>query len=230
MICLDTGSTVLRVNQSLVRQDQDAWHDVLVPLDENPVSGYVDPDWFKGKDTRCDVLELYTCSARTSEAAASASELVVATPVDLTQPEATSAAWTSLNAARPKVVVVVPRSRPWRKQQPGEEKWQVAKRRRKAEEELNLCADIAEHQRSQDSHFVFLHPYCSSLWEQARVQELLSHPGVHWDNVNMAEETYIILSNLPAQSVRCLLSYSDQVKTPASLEENLCPGICPTHW
>ena len=130
MLCLDTGSTVLRVNQSLVRQDQDVWHDVLVPLDENPVSGYVDPDWFKGKDTKCDVLELYSCSARTSEASASTSELVVATPVDLTQPEATSAAWTSLNAARPKVAVVVPRSRPWRKQQPGEEKWQVVKRRR----------------------------------------------------------------------------------------------------
>ena len=39
----------------------------------------------------------------------------------------------------------------------------------------------------------------------------------------MAEETYIILSNLPAQPIRCLLSYSDQVKAPESLEEKPLP-------
>ena len=39
----------------------------------------------------------------------------------------------------------------------------------------------------------------------------------------MAGETYIILSNLPAQPIRCLLSYSDQVKAPESLEEKPLP-------
>ena len=128
MVCLDTGSTVLRVNQSLIRRDQDAWHDVLVPLD-TPVVSYYIHSAMCSMGVKCHFLELFSHSARLSEACLSMPDLLVAAPLDLTQPDTTQErVWEVLTVVAPRVVAIVPRQRPWRKKPPGESKWQVTQK------------------------------------------------------------------------------------------------------
>ena len=169
MVCLDTGSTVLRVNQSLLRRDQDAWHDVLVPLDTPVISDYIHSSMC-AMGVKCHFLELFSHSARLSEACLSMPDLLVAAPLDLTQPDTTQErVWEVLTVAAPRVVAIVPRQRPWRKKQPGESKWQVTQRRRKAEDETRLCIQVASHQVQQKRCFAILHPCNSAFWEHPEI-------------------------------------------------------------
>ena len=233
MVCIDTGSTVLRVNQSLLRSDQDAWQDTLVPLEDTSVSDSVQPPDGSSVVPSCDFLELYSHSARFSEACAAMPDLRVAAPLDLTQVSSsleagTDQVWAALATHQPKLVALVPRQRHWRKQQPGEERWQVAQRRSKAATELQLCIQAARHQLQQGKYFIFLHPYCSALWEQDQVDSLMRHEHVHWSSLHFAHEWYALFTNLPEGQMHCMYPAADcspgtAPRPPRTLEERPVP-------
>ena len=85
----------------------------LVPLEDAGVAAYLQPAACLGYDVSCDFLELFTHSARLSEACAAQQGLLVAMPVDLTQQAVTSRpelehVWAALTSTKPRVVATMP--------------------------------------------------------------------------------------------------------------------------
>ena len=98
-ICvIDTGTTVMRVNQSKLRREHDDWHEFAVPLSDDPpaapppvpaplkaeVTDESIPDvyWLVHMKGKVDVQELFSGSARVSSACADHG-LRVAAAIDL---------------------------------------------------------------------------------------------------------------------------------------------------
>ena len=67
MCILDTGTQLLRLNQSKLRKAPDDWADVEVPLEEEPPSevSLAETFWL-AENENVDVMEFYTSSMRLS--------------------------------------------------------------------------------------------------------------------------------------------------------------------
>ena len=128
------GTTVMRVNQAKLRREHDDWHEVAVPLSDDPpaapppvpaplkaeVTDASIPDAFrlvhlKGK---VDVQELFSGSARVSSACADNGLRVAApsdlkTGFDLATREGQKRAWNQIEEQQPTVVFMAPLCSPW---------------------------------------------------------------------------------------------------------------------
>ena len=83
MCILDTGTQLLRLNQSKLRKAPDDWADVEVPLEEEPPSGVSLAETFwLAENENVDVMEFYTSSMKLSSAFANTTAKV-GPPVDL---------------------------------------------------------------------------------------------------------------------------------------------------
>ena len=85
-ICiLDTGTSIIRVNQSKLRKDHDDWHDVPIPLDEaadEDQASLAGSFWLATPSGKLDFQEMCSGSARSSSACADEG-LKTGSPIDL---------------------------------------------------------------------------------------------------------------------------------------------------
>ena len=83
MCILDTGTQLLRLNQSKLSEAPDDWADVEVPLEEEPPSevSLAETFWL-AENENVDVMEFYTSSMKLSSAFANTTAKV-GPPVDL---------------------------------------------------------------------------------------------------------------------------------------------------
>ena len=82
---MDTGTTLIRVNQSKLRRDHDNWHDVPIPLEEEveeEQSPLAENFWLATTAGKLDFQEMCSGSARSSSACADEG-LKTGPPIDL---------------------------------------------------------------------------------------------------------------------------------------------------
>ena len=109
---LDTGTGLLRVNQSKLRKAHDDWSDIDAPLDDEAVGNshqLPEPLWLAEAENEVDIQELYSGSTHLSSACENTC-LRVGPPIDLRQGfDITSQvgqqrAWSQITRQRPRAL------------------------------------------------------------------------------------------------------------------------------
>ena len=192
-ICiLDTGTSLIRVNQSKLRKDHDDWHDVPIPLDEevDEEQASLANSFWLAENGKLDFQELFSGSARSSSACAdeglkTGSPIDLRTGFDLITQEGQKKAWKQIIEQEPECILMAPFCRPrckWSSMVPEHKRYA---QRKAALPMVEFCVKVALYQISKGRYFILETPEGSQLWNLACILRLAQELNVTWDLLNM---------------------------------------------
>jgi hypothetical protein len=191
IVGIDTGTTIMRVNQSLLRKDPDVWHDVAVPFEDDieEVLEHLEPVfWQVQRHGRLDFLELFSGSAH---AACAQHGLAVGPPIDLrtgfdlNSKEGQQKAWKIITDQQPAVIFMALVCTWWSPLSNAIPAWSRNKRRKQNMPMVRFCIQVAYHQMKHKRFFFIENPQASQIWSIAEMTTLRADGSVTRNTLNM---------------------------------------------